>query len=142
MGGVGIVTLKDLLTLGTAPVTLLFLVTTCLLFALFLKGFANRSKIFSSLITYQFFIPLITISVISFRNPLFSPRAFIFLLPSYLIFVSIGIASLKPFAKLTLVSVIILLTWISLLQSMDPFFTKIPFLKRDLNVEKLEFLAP
>lgn len=141
VGSVGIVTHKDILTFASIPVILLFICTSFVLFGLFLKGLFKRTSI-SSPLYYLIFLPLSIIIPISLFTFSFSPRAFIFLLPFYLMVISHGVISLKSYSRKVLLCVVILLTLTSMIQSQDVFFLQIPPLKKNLDIYNLKIFNP
>lgn len=131
VGGMGVATLKEIITHAPKPIIIFFSLTAISTFLLFLKGLLTLVKTKHQDTIVLFFVPLIVVSSVSFLYPVFSPRAFIIIAPFYYLFVSIGFLSFKNtlWRNVSKIVVSVLLLSTLLAQWLHPLFYGPPFEK-------------
>ena len=130
VGGMGVVTLKDIVFSGPRLPLTIFTILSTLMFIAFLLGLRTlwKDAVKNHLLLIFFFTPLLMVIIISFFYPLFSPRALIIVSPFYYLFAAVGILSFKnQLAQKLLIKVLFILIFITLaFQLFDPFFSGPP----------------
>lgn len=144
VGGMGLVTVKDLVFSGPRFALWLSVATTAFLFYFFLTGARQLvlKKNYTAL--SLFFAPLITAATVGFFSLVFSPRALIIIAPFYYLFVSLGILSMKSQKKRSSAKriALILFAGILALQFFHPFYRKAPNIKKDLIYNAQQYKIP
>ncbi|MCH7951965.1 glycosyltransferase [Patescibacteria group bacterium] len=134
IGGMGLVTVKDVIFSGPRFSLWLSVATTAFLFYFFLTG--ARQQVLKKNYTALsfFFAPLVLAATVGFFSPIYSPRALIIIAPFYYLFVSLGILSMKSQKKRSSARRIALILFAGLLalQFFHPFYRKAPDSKKDL----------
>lgn len=122
MGGLGIITVKDIIRFAPVSHIILFASVTLLCLFLFIKGIKPIKK--PTLPYFVFFAPLIFVVITSLSKPFFPPRAFVALAPFYYFFVAQGILYTKSsrYSRLFAAVVILGFLTITLLQIQNPFY--------------------
>ena len=134
VGGMGLVTVKDVVFYGPRFALWLSVATTAFLFYFFLTG-VQKEVLKKNYTTLSFFFaPLVLAATVGFFSPIFSPRALIIIAPFYYLFVSLGILSMKSQKKRSSARriALILLAGLLALQFLHPFYRKAPDSKKDL----------
>lgn len=134
IGGIGEVTMRTFPNLPL-PTLLLFSATALGSLYLFLKGLSKQRSL-----SALYLIPLSLLSIFGLLSPVFSPKAFAIFSPIYFAIVGLGVYSLKPKIKLTILLFLSLLL-VSSFQISSPFFSGTK-LKPVFDVVKQEKSAP
>jgi len=115
INGVGIVTQRNFVDLPI-PTLLLFSITALIFLIVFAKGiFRNLS------LSIVYFVPILILSFLGIFWPLFSPKGASILSPFFFLIVAQGLKKARR-PSLLLITLVVLLTAVSLLQIISPFF--------------------
>lgn len=131
IGGVGLVTVKDLFNYAPAVHILYFILLTGYLFYFFMKGCIKLILEKNLLPILLFFLPMVTVTIISLKLTIFSPRALIIISPFYYYLIYEGAQSFnkKLNRNITLIVTLFLLIGNILIQSIDPYYFNTPINK-------------
>jgi len=145
-GGLGLITIKDVLQSADVKLQVVFIFAAIFLFGLFLSGVKSAWSEKKHQVLSIFFMPLLLVSLVGFIVPIFSPRALIILSPFYYLLITQGIFSIENryLKQIVILSTLLILVIVNITQLTNQLLTNIPSSKTNLiyNEDTLDYDSP